>query len=141
MKKLIGFVALSLLLVLFGCASVELNDKNVKSCVLAEGYSWCQNIKNIRDTFTLKEEIYIYTEFTWDVTYGNGGFHEFNIVWYKNGKKLCQTKSSYQFYKPPAYIWTYQPAIAFGAGKHYVEIFVDGKMVSTRTFEVLPEKV
>lgn len=138
MKRFFYFFILSLFF--FGCASVELNEKNVNSCVLAEGYSYYTNIRNIRDSFTLNEEIYIYMGLTWDETLGNGGYHIFSIIWYKNNKMLCKNTSNYQFYEPPAYIWADRPAKIFGIGKHYVEVYIDKKKVATKSFEILDKK-
>lgn len=138
MRRLFLFIILSFFF--FGCAAVELNEKNVNSCVLAEGYSYYTNIKNIRDSFTLNEEIYIYVGLTWDENYGNGGYHEVSIVWYKDNKMLCENTSSYQFEKTPAYIWADRPAKIFGIGKHYVEVYIDDKKVATKRFEILDKK-
>lgn len=134
MRRLVLFI---FVMFLSGCASIELTDKNVESCISTKGNFWNRDFTN---TFTLNDEIYIYIKLVWDETNGNGGYHEGATIWYKDGKKVLETKLNSQLDRPPTYYITHQSANKFGVGKYSVEFFMDGNKVATKNFEVIPNK-
>lgn len=87
--------------------------------------------------FRLNDRIVQMVDFTWADPMQDGGIHDCEWKWYRDGKLVSDTpERDFRFVKTPFTLRTARPAAPFGVGTYTVDTILDGKVVATSAFTI-----
>lgn len=121
---------------LFGCAGVQITEKNV-SIFMAKNVTREDGPIGIADKFPLEGKVYAYVNFKWDAVESVAGQRHIKAKWYSGDKLVSVQEGNWQMGRPPYHVWFAMTRINLGVGKARVEIFSDGTLVGNKSFEIV----
>lgn len=94
--------------------------------------------KDISDSFIYGERVYAATTFRWDESIGSPGPCIVQTKWF-NGDKLVSTYqlNNVAFSYSPWYVWIWKDSRDLGVGKCWVEFYVEGNYIGTKSFTIV----
>ena len=111
---------------------------NVTDAALMSGADLSTGHRGATSTFHLNDRIIQMVDFTWDDPRTDGGIHDCEWRWYRDGKLVSDTPTKrLHFISTPFTLHTERAAAPFGAGRYTVETVVDDRVVATSSFTIL----
>ena len=86
----------------------------------------------------LKDTAYILTHLRWSPATDDGGLHDVQWLWYSGDQLVHAGKKQLHFRKTPYRLYSFLPATGLGLGHYRVNVLVDGVIVDTQQFNVVP---
>jgi len=126
----------SILLFMVGCASIPVDQMNVKSTILTAGGEGPRFKRVPQEKFTQADQIVLYTVMDWADLEKSAGFHDVNWKWYNNDQLVRVVNRNLKFRRTPFTLWSYISGQSLGVGKNKVELYIDGKLIASQTFSV-----
>lgn len=123
-------------LLISGCSTIKISERNT-SIVLAKDAKKGEGPSGIADTFPLEGKIVAYMTFGWDDTNARGGSQKVEVKWFSGDRLVSAPSNSFDFGRPPHYVWFTTYGTALGIGKARVEVYVDGVFAGSKTFEIV----
>lgn len=131
-----AFLAVTLSVCIVGCAGIQFTESNV-NIVMAKNVEKGKGPTGITDTFTFEGRIFAYATFNWYEVEKQAGIHKIGVKWYSREKLVSVRDLEVVFGRPPHYVWFQSSGTSLGAGKAKVEIYADGTLVGSKTFEIV----
>jgi hypothetical protein len=130
-KSLTAAICLITLYGLFGCANPRI--ELVSGVVTAGG-----EVVPVSEVH-LKDIVYVYTHVRWSPATEPGGRREVGWLWYSTGDQLVHAdRQVLNFKETPARLVSYLPAAGLGVGHYRVTTLIDGIVIDTQQFSVVP---
>jgi hypothetical protein len=116
--------------------AVDVEDlKKVSSFLaLGEGHDSFKRVP--QKTFALADTVYLLTVVSWEPVGSAGGRHKMVSKWYADGTLVSEVALKLVFRNTPIELRNRMLASALGTGKHRVDLYLDGKLYDSQSFEV-----
>ena len=134
MRSVCKYLAAACMVACSGCSStIKVTDASLMS-----GAELATGQRGTASTFHLNDRIIQMVDFTWDDPKTDGGIHECEWRWYRDGKLVSDTPMKrLDFNSTPFTLHTERAAEPFGVGRYMVETIVDDRVVATSTFTIV----
>ena len=110
----------------------------VTDASLMSGAELSTGRRGMASTFHLNDRIIQMVDFTWDDPKTDGGIHECEWRWYRDGKLVSDTPMKrLNFISTPFTLHTERAAAPFGVGRYTVETLVDDRVVAVSAFTIV----
>jgi hypothetical protein len=86
----------------------------------------------------LKDTVNVLTHLRWSPATDEGGRHEVQWLWYSGDQLVHTRKRTLHFRKTPYRLHSSLPATGLGLGHYRVTVLIDGAIVDTQQFDVVP---
>ena len=109
----------------------------VSGPTLVSGVDRARGKRIASDSFRLDDRITQFVDFTWADPRQDGGVHECEWRWYRDGALVSDTpERRLDFRSTPFTLVTARAAASLGVGHYTVDTLVDGKVVATSAFAI-----
>ena len=109
----------------------------VSNPTLVSGVDRSRGKRIASDSFRLDDRITQFVDFTWADPRQDGGIHDCEWKWYRDGTLVSDTpEKRLDFRSTPFTLVTARAAATLGAGRYTVDTLVDGKVVATSAFTI-----
>ena len=86
----------------------------------------------------LRSTVYVLTHVRWSPATDEGGRHEVQWLWYSGDQLVHAGKKTLHFRKTPYRLHSFLPAEGLGLGHYTVKVVIDGTVIDTQQFNVVP---
>lgn len=86
----------------------------------------------------LKDTAIVLTHLSWSPATEEAGEHEVQWLWYSGDRLVHAGKKQLHFRKTPYRLHSFIPAAGLGLGHYRVTVLIDGKLVDTQEFNIIP---
>jgi hypothetical protein len=86
----------------------------------------------------LKETAIVLTHLSWSPATDEAGRHEVQWLWYSGDRLVHAAKKDVNFRRTPFRLHSFVPAAGLGLGHYRVTVLIDGKLIDTQEFNVVP---
>ncbi len=116
-----------------GGSTIKVTDASLMS-----GAELSTGRRGMTSTFHLNDRIIQMVDFTWNDPRTDGGMHDCEWRWYRDGKLVSATPMRrLNFISTPFTLHTERAAEPFGVGRYTVETVVDDQVVATSAFTIV----
>jgi hypothetical protein len=90
------------------------------------------------DDVPLRNRVYVLTHVRWSPATDEGGRHEVQWLWYSGDHLVHAGKKTLHFRRTPYRLYSSLPAAGLGLGHYRVTVVIDGKLIDTQEFNIIP---
>jgi hypothetical protein len=127
----------SCFLVLFGMAGCATPRIGLVSGMVTTGGEFKFEEVPVSDVH-LKETAIVLTHLSWSPATEEAGRHKVQWLWYSGVQLVHMGKKDVNFRKTPYRLHSFVPAAGLGLGHYRVDVLIDGKLIDTQEFNIVP---
>ena len=143
-SNLMLVISLITTMFLTGCSSGQTNQADegfqLISGMVTSGGATSHVDEVPMDSFRQRDEVWVITKIGWEPVGGHEDIGQHMLQWNVtlNGRIILTGTQAVHFDKTPYPVWHRYQARTFAAGHYLVEVVVDGNLIDSHEFDVVP---